>query len=69
MLGSSMGMEMAPGPNPDVWRGLSKFTTTNFTIPDNSCSMKYALESVPGLVDVGVLHGDTPGPHPDVWRG
>ena len=34
--------------------------------------MKYALKSVPGLADVGVLHGDGDGPqepHPDVWRG
>ena len=28
----------------------------------NSCSMKYALKSVPGLADVGVLHGDGDGP-------
>ena len=33
--------------------------------------MKCALKSVPGLADVGVLHGMgmAPGPHPDVWRG
>ena len=30
---------------------------TNFTIPNNSCSMKYALKLVPGLADVGVPHG------------
>ena len=35
---------------------------TNFTMPNNSCSMKYALKSVPGLTDVGVLHGDEDGP-------
>ena len=35
---------------------------TNFTMPNNSCSMKYALKSVPGLADVGVLHGDEDGP-------
>ena len=39
-----------------------KFQTTNFTMPNNSCSMKYALKSVPGLADVGVLHGDGDGP-------
>ena len=35
---------------------------TIFTIPNNSCSMKYALKLVPGLADVGVLHGDGDGP-------
>ena len=35
---------------------------TNFTMPNNCCSMKYALNSVPGLADVGVLHGDGDGP-------
>ena len=31
-------------------------------MPNNSCSMKYALKSVPGLADVGVPHGDGDGP-------
>ena len=35
---------------------------TNFTMPNNSCSMKYALKSVPGLADDGVPHGDEGGP-------
>ena len=39
-----------------------KFQMTNFTMPNNSCSMKYALKSVPGLADVGVPHGDGDGP-------
>ena len=39
-----------------------KFQMTNFTMPNNSCSMKYALKSVPGLADVGVPHGDEDGP-------
>ena len=39
-----------------------KFQMTNFTMPNNSCCMKYALESVPGLADVGVPHGDGDGP-------
>ena len=30
------------------------------SVPNNSYSMKYALKSVPGLADVGVLHGDGP---------
>ena len=38
-----------------------KFQMTNFTMPNNSCSKKYALKSVPGLADVGVLHGDGDG--------
>ena len=39
-----------------------KFQMTIFTMPNNSCSMKYALKSVPGLAHVGVLHGDEDGP-------
>ena len=39
-----------------------KFQMTNFIIPNNSCSMKYALKSGPGLADVGVLHEDGDGP-------
>ena len=30
---------------------------TNFTMPKNISSMKYALNSVPGLADVGDPHG------------
>ena len=42
--------------------GLWKiFQMTNFTMPNNCCSMKYALKSVPGLADVGVPHGDEDG--------
>ena len=39
-----------------------KLKIANFTMPNNSCSMKYALESVPGLADVGVPHEDGDGP-------
>ena len=39
-----------------------KFQMTNFTMPNNISSMKYALKSVPGLADVGVPHGDENGP-------
>ena len=39
-----------------------KFQMTNLTMPNNSCSLKYALKSVPGLADVGVPHGDGDGP-------
>ena len=62
MLGSSEGMGIALELHPDVRRGQEKFQMTNFTMPNNSCSMKYALKSVPGLADVGVLHGDGDGP-------
>ena len=34
---------------------------TNLTMPNNSCSLKYALKSVPGLADVGDPHGDEDG--------
>ena len=57
-------MGMASGPHPDLMSGevRKKFQMTNFTMPNNSCSMKYALKSVPGLADVGALHGDGDGP-------
>ena len=35
---------------------------TNFIMPNNTSSMKYALKSVPGLADVEVPHGDGDGP-------
>ena len=35
---------------------------TSFTMPKIMYSMKYALNSVPGLADVRVLHGDGDGP-------
>ena len=31
-------------------------------MPNNLSFMKYPLKSVPGLADVGVLHGDEDGP-------
>ena len=48
---------------PPRWMGQvwKKFQMTNFIMPNNSCSMKYALKSVPGLADVGVPHGDGDG--------
>ena len=39
-----------------------EFLMTNFTMPNNISSMKYALKAVPGLADVGVPHGDGDGP-------
>ena len=54
---------MAPELDPDVWGGgRKKFQITNLTMPKNSCSLKYALKSVPGLADVGVPQGDGDGP-------
>ena len=35
---------------------------TNFNMPNNVSSMKYALKSVPGLADVWVPHGVEDGP-------
>ena len=42
-----------------VWK---KFRMTNFDMPNNFFSTKYALKSVPGVADVGVPHGDEDGP-------
>ena len=39
-----------------------KIQMTNFIMPNNTSSMKYALKSIPGLADVGVPHGDGDGP-------
>ena len=61
MLGFPMGMGMATELQPDVWGVRKKFQMSNFTMPSNSCSMKYALRPVPGLADVGVPHGDGDG--------
>ena len=62
MLGSSMGMGMVPELHPDVWGVWKKFQMTNLSMPINFSFMKYAEKSVPGLADVGVLHGDGDGP-------
>ena len=43
----------------EVWE---KFEMTKLTMVNNSCSMKYALKSVPGLADIGIPHGDGDGP-------
>ena len=50
---------------PELWK---KFQMTNFPMPNNISSVKYALKSVPGLADVGVLYGFGMAPelHPDV---
>ena len=63
MLGLPMGVGIVPEIHPDVWMGVwKKFQITNLTMPNNVSSMKCALKSVPGLADVGVLHGDGDGP-------
>ena len=40
---------------------LTKFQMTNFDMPNNVSSMKDALKPLPGLADVGVLHGGEDG--------
>ena len=62
MLGSSKGMGMVPELRPGVSGVQKKIEMTNYTMPNNFCSMKYAKKSVPDLADVGVLHGDEDGP-------
>ena len=52
-------MGLAPELHPDVWRGQEKVSND---MPNNLSFMKYHLKSVPGLADVGVLHGDEVGP-------
>ena len=53
-----MGVGMASELHPDGLEGVrKKFQMTNLDMPNKVSSMKYALESVPGLPDVGVPHG------------
>ena len=54
MLGPSEAMGMDPELHPNVQR-VQKNQMTNFTMPNNISSKKYAVKSVPGLADVGVL--------------
>ena len=56
MLGSPMELGMAQELQPDVQGVWKIFQMTNFTMPNNMSHMKYALKSVPGIADVGVLH-------------
>ena len=57
-VGVPHGVEDGPRTTPRcVGRVWKKFQMTNFTLPNNSCYMKYALKSVPGLADVGVSQG------------
>ena len=55
-------MGMVPELHPYVQGVWKKIQMTNFTMPNNISSMKYTLKSVPGLANVGVLHGDGDGP-------
>ena len=48
-------------------RVRKKFQMTNFIMPNNNSFMKKALKPVPGLADVGVLHGDGDGPNSGPW--
>ena len=62
-VGVPHGVEDGPRITPRcVGRVWKKFQMTNFDMPNNVSSMKYALKSVPGLADVGVPHGDGDGP-------
>ena len=55
MLGSHIGLGLAPELHPDVRGVWKKCEMTNFTMPNNVSSMKYTLKSVSGLADVGVF--------------
>ena len=59
LLGDGDGPRAPPRWLKGFWK---EFQRTNFTIPNNISSVKYALESVPGLADVGVPHGVVDGP-------
>ena len=57
--GGGDGPRTPPRSMEGVWK---KFQMTNFDMPNNVSSMKYALKSVPGLADVWVPHGVEDGP-------
>ena len=57
--GDGDGPRTPPRCKEEVWK---KFQMTDFNLPSNVSSMKYALKSVPGLADVGVPHGVEDGP-------
>ena len=62
-VGVPHGVEDGPRTTPRcVGRVWKKFQMTNFIMPNNNCTMKYALKAVPGLADVGVPHGVEDGP-------
>ena len=62
-IGVPHGVAYGPRTTPRcVGRVWKKFQMTNFYMPNNVSSMKYALKSVPGLADVGVPHGVEDGP-------
>ena len=62
-VGVPLGVEDGPRTTPRCGgRVGKKFQMTNFDMPNNVSSLKYALKSVPGLADVGVPHGDGDGP-------
>ena len=63
MIGVPHGNGYGPITPSNVWRGVWNITQmTNFVIPNNVSFIKYALNSVPGLADVEVPHGDWDGP-------
>ena len=56
-------MGMAPQNSTQMSGGVKKFCQmTNLTMLKDVFSIKCALELVPGLVDVGIPHGDKNGP-------
>ena len=57
MLGSSMAMGMVPELHPDVQGVRKKFQMTNFTMPNNISSMKYALKQFLALLMLGFPMG------------
>ena len=62
-VGVPHGVGNGPRNQPRCMEGVwKKCQVTNFDMPNNVSSVKYALKSVPGLADVGVPHGDGDGP-------
>ena len=64
-VGVPHGVEDGPRTPPRcrawVWK---KFQMTNSNMPNNIYSIKCALQSVPGIADVRVPHGDEDGHNP-----
>ena len=56
--------------DPEVWRGQETVSNDlSYYACNNSCFMTFALKSVHGLTEVGVLHGDGPRTPPGCLDG
>ena len=68
MLGSPMGMGMAPELHPDVWSGLEKSQMTNLTVLNNFCFTLLTQSLALLMMGSPMGMGMAPELHPDIWK-